>query len=166
MYLTKEQLGVKEYVVTGRKLVANVIYEAVVAMSLPRLPRDAETIIQKVIEVYRREFSCPCGNEFHIRSFATYKELQDWIASYIMTIPEVQNMNLSQNEVDNGITVDDPNRGGYVITSRYSKDPDPKDDFIDLGAYANNLAHSLMRENIEIDYSSFSERKNNSKGKK
>ena len=155
MYLTKEQLNVKECVVTGRQLAANVIYEAVIAMSLPRLPRDAETILQKVREAYQREFDCPCGDDFYIRTFSTLEELEDWVKAHIMTIPEVRNLNLSHNEVDAGIAVDDPNRGVFVCTSRYSKSPDPKDDFVDLGAYARNLTHSLVRENIDINYSTF-----------
>jgi hypothetical protein len=155
MALTKEQLGLKEYIVTGNKLVANIIYEATIALSLPRLPRNAEIIVEKVREVYRKEFKQSPGSEFHIRTFGNYDELVNWIKEHIMTIPEIRNLNLSDSEVERGVTVNDVNRGKFYLTSRFDGDPDPKDDFIDLGAYARNLAHSLMRENIEINYSTF-----------
>ena len=155
MCLTKEQLGVTKYIVTDRQLVANVVYEATRAYTLPRLPRNAEIIVEKVREVYHREFKRPHDNsEFHIRTFETYGELVNWIKEHIMTIPEIQDLNLTDSEVERGLTVDDV-KDKFVFTSRYSDDPDPKDDFIDLGALARNLTHSLMRENIEINYSTF-----------
>jgi hypothetical protein len=87
-------------------------------------------------------------------AFKAYGELANWIKEHIMTIPEIQDLNLTDSEVERGLTVDDV-KDKFVLTSRYSDDPDPKDDFIDLGAYARNLVHSLIRENIEINYSTF-----------
>ena len=153
-YLSKEDLRVADIAVNGRKLIANVIYEAIRCKTYPTLPRNAEIIAFKVKKVYQCEFE-NANESFYIKHFASRKELLAWIYEHIMPIPEIRELNLSQKEFEAGIDVDDPGRGEIVFTSRYSKDPPMEDDFVDLDAFAGNLANNLIRENIEIGYNTF-----------
>jgi len=154
MSLTKQDLQLNEYSTNGSALVANIIYEAIKCKAYPTLPRKIDAICEKATEIYKREFE-KIGGDFYYRAFATYDELLNWLKEHILPIPEIQELNLSKNEFDAGITVDNPDRPAFAFTSRYSPAIPEDDDFMDLDAFIRNLAHDLMRENIEINYSTF-----------
>ncbi len=154
MSLTKSDLQLTNYMVNGASLVANVIYEAIKCKTYPTLPRKIDAIVEKVTALYKRDFE-RVTSDFYLRQFDTYDELMTWLKENITPIPEIQEMNLSKSEFDAGVTVDSDDRPKYCFTSRYSAAVPEDDDFVDLGAFTRNLAHDLMRENIEINYSTF-----------
>lgn len=119
MSLTKTDLNITEFHVSGCKLVANVVYEAIICKSYPTLPRKANIIVEKVTELYKREIE-RVTDDFYSRFFANYDELFDWLNENVTTIPEIQELNLSQDEYDSGISVNNPDRSKYVFSSRYS----------------------------------------------
>lgn len=154
MSLTKTDLKLDgKFAVTGGSLIGNVVYEAIKCKNYPTLPRKIDIIVNKVTELYKREFDNFMYDNFYIKYFDTSEELHEWIKANIMTIPEIQELNLTQVEYNEGITVDDPNRPKYAFTSSYENTPPENEDFIDLEAYSRNLCHDLIRENIEINYS-------------
>lgn len=73
------------------------------------------------------------------------------IENKLNNIQEFRDLNLSQNEIDAGITVDDPNRPKYNIISAYdSRDENYwKDDFIDLNAAIRNIERDLLIRTLE-----------------
>ena len=154
MSLTKTDLQLSGYHANGGDLVANVMYQATKCRCYPALPRKADIIFEKVTEIYKAQFE-KIGNSFYLRYFPTYDDLFNWLKEYILPIPEIQELNLSRAEYEAGITIDDPERGKYAFCGRGIPDPLESEDFIDLDAFIRNLAHDLMRENIDINYSTF-----------
>jgi len=152
--LTKDDLQVLTIIVNDSNLVANVIYEAIKCKSYPTLPRKIGIIVEKVTEIYKREFE-KISDDFYCKEFQSVNELVNWLYETIFVIPEIQELNLSQSEFESGIAVDDTERDPFVFTYRYSKPCAEDDDFVGLDAFTRNLAHNLVRENVEIDYSSF-----------
>lgn len=111
-------------------------------------PRNIETIMNK--------FYNELMNDSDIRYLNSSKdflyfdlsidEMADKIENTLYNIQEFRDLNLSQNEIDAGITVDDPNRPKYNFISAYdSRDENYwKDDFIDLNAASNNIKRDLL----------------------
>ena len=160
MSLSKKELGLEEgnFIINGKELVANVIYEAITCKSYPTLPRNIETITNKVTELYKKEFKkfTLYSEDYYTKTFKDYTELLDWLKDYILPIKEIQDLNLTENEIENGITdIEDRTRDKFVFSSRYSKAIPIKEDFVDLDAYIRNLCHDLIREKIEINFSTF-----------
>jgi len=154
MALSKEDLKLSIFTVSGNDLVSNAIYESIRCKTYPTLPRKIDDIVYKLTELYEREFERISSN-FYLKRFKTYDELHSWLNINVKSISEIQELNLSQNEYDARVSVDDPDRPKYIFASRYSKPCDPNDDFIDLDAYIGNLTQNLIRENIDINYSTF-----------
>lgn len=72
----------------------------------------------------------------------TYTELQSFINEDVFeSIPEIEKLNHRKNG----------NNNKYGFCSRYDQ-PDPDDDFIDLGALARNVFYMLLREQITQNY--------------
>jgi len=153
MSLSKQDLEVTNILVDGSRLVGAVIYTAIVCKSYPTLPRHVALIVDKVTEIYKKEFDKIAG-DFYYKEFKTMVELESWVEEHILTIPEIIDLNLSQKEYDNGVKVDE-DRKQYTFVSRHSKPVIEEDDFIDLDAYCRNLVQFLIRENVRIDYSTF-----------
>ena len=154
MLLSKTDLKLDSFFVNGSSLVANVIYEAIKCRTYPVLPRHIDSIVTWVTDIYENEFE-RITDTFYLKEFKTYHDLQKWLELYIKPIPAIQDLNLSQKEYDDDISVDDPDRPKYVFTSAFSKAIALKDDFVDLDAFIGNLTQDLIRENIEIDFSTF-----------
>ena len=104
-----------------------------------RQPRKVEIIMQKVRDAFRADDKCHNDNEFYSMRLPE-KGVYQFIKDTLFAIPEFQELNLSQIEYENGVSVDDENRGKYSFVTRYDKyDSDSwKSDFIDLDAFVRN----------------------------
>jgi len=102
-----------------------------------REPRNAQKIMMQVRDAFRKE--AYNDNEYYSLRIAEEK-LYKYIESLLMGIKEFVELNLSQNEVDNGVNIDDESRPKYTFTDRYSKIP-WKSDFIDLDAFIRNVVN-------------------------
>jgi len=100
------------------------------------------------------EFAAVSDN-FWLKEFHSYNELVDWCREKLLAIDEIRELNLTQEEFERGVGVDDEERGEFVFTDRYNPPCKKKDDFMDLAAFYRNVAHSLILEQIIINFSSF-----------
>lgn len=105
-----------------------------------RHPRKAEIIMQKVRDTFRSDDKCHNDNEFYSMRLPE-KEVYRFIKDMLFSIPEFQELNLSQIEYENGVSVDDESRERYSFVTRYDKyDSESwKSDFIDLDAFVRNV---------------------------
>lgn len=104
-----------------------------------RQPRKAETIMKKVRDAFRLNDKCHNDNEFYSMRLSE-GEVYQFIKDMLFAIPEFQELNLSQIEYENGVSVDDEIRGKFRFVTRYDKyDSESwKSDFIDLDAFVQN----------------------------
>lgn len=132
----------KVYLFSKNELKASVAYTLCLLYDSGKCPRNLEIIIDKVDDFISNNYQI--HNECFIElSVNQIKSLGNKLAS---SIKEIENLNLSNNEIRSGITdASDPNRyPSITITSRYSTIP--KDDsFIDLGAFGQMLAYTLCK---------------------
>jgi hypothetical protein len=107
-----------------------------------RLPRKADTIMQKVREKIRSEFFN--DNEYYSLRIGS-DDLYKYVEKLLKDIPEFRDLNLTQIEFENGISVDDENRPKYHFTSRYDIETSEswKTDFIDLDAFIRNVVNRI-----------------------
>lgn len=105
-----------------------------------RQPRKAEIIMQKVRDKFRSDEHCINDNEFHSIRIEEEK-LYDFLKELLFSIPEFEELNLSQVEYEKGVLVNDESRTKFSLTSRYDKyDSESwKTDFIDLDAFVRNV---------------------------
>ena len=114
-------------------------------------PRKSEIIMKKVVENYldfiRSKDSDITDDIIFDKAYNSIpeKNLVDFIKSLIWDIPEFKELNLSQREYENNISVDDPNRSKYRFVTRYDVDTmeSIRDDFIDLDAFLNNIIRNI-----------------------
>ena len=104
-----------------------------------RQPRKAEIIMQKVRDAFRTDKRCCNDNEWYSMRLPG-KEVYQFIKDLLFAIPEFRELNLSQIEYENGVSVDDESRGKYSFVTRYDKynSESWKSDFIDLDAFVRN----------------------------
>lgn len=110
-----------------------------------RKPRNGENIIRKVVEIFREK--AENENEFYYISVELKPEIiNEYIRSLLMQIEDFKNLNLSQIEFENNISVDDPNRSQFSFSSAYDKHDSNswKYDFIDLDAFIRNVCSCLI----------------------
>lgn len=110
-----------------------------------RKPRNGENIIRKVVEIFREK--AENENEFYYISVELKPEIIDeYIRGLLMQIEDFKNLNLSQIEFENNISVDDPNRNKFSFSSAYDKHDSNswKYDFIDLDAFISNVCSCLI----------------------
>lgn len=105
-----------------------------------RQPRKAEIIMHKVRDAFRSDKRCNNDNEWYSMRLSE-KEVYQFIKDTLFSIPEFEELNLSQIEYENGVSVDDENRAKYNFVTRYDKyDSESwKSDFIDLDAFVRNV---------------------------
>lgn len=105
-----------------------------------RQPRKAEIIMKKVRDAFRADKRCNNDNEWYSIRLPE-KEVYQFIKDMMFSIPEFQELNLSQIEYENGVSVDDENRAKYSFVTRYDKyDSESwKSDFVDLDAFVRNV---------------------------
>lgn len=107
-----------------------------------RQPRNAEIIMAKVRDSFRKEANN--DNEYYTLRIEEGK-LKDFIKNLLLSIKEFEDLNLSQIEYENKISVNDENRPKFSFSTRYDKyDSESwKSDFIDLDAFIGNVINNL-----------------------
>ena len=107
-----------------------------------RYPRKVETIMQKLRDIFRSE--AYNDNEYYNVTIEP-DNLYDWLKDKLFSIPEFQELNLTQEEYEKGISVDDESRPKYCLTTRYDvyDSESWKRDFIDLNAFVQNVHRML-----------------------
>jgi hypothetical protein len=108
-----------------------------------RQPRKVEVIMQKVRDTFRKD--AQNNNEFY-SAVIPEKEIYNYIKTLLMNIPEFVDLNLSQIEFEDKISVNDENRVKYHFTSRYDKETADswRYDFIDLDAFIKNVYNRFL----------------------
>lgn len=107
-----------------------------------RQPRKAEIIMTKFRDSFREK--AHNDNEYYSIAIEE-KESQKFIKDLLFNIPEFKELNLSQVEFDNGISVDDESRAKFKFSSAYDKYTTEswKTDFIDLDAFIQNIMYAI-----------------------
>lgn len=95
------------------------------------LPRKAKVVVEKLQTL--------------LPDFIETGDMLAYVSSIIEQVPEIRDWNLSQVELECGVTVDDPTRPPFAFESLYFQTK-PEYDFIDLSALAQNIARSLVEE--------------------
>ena len=108
-------------------------------------PRKADIIMGKAIQAFRNhENHAIILGDMHQVSI---KEgtLCEFCDTLLKSIPEFMELNLSQNEYEKNISVDDLNRPKFAFTTRYdvATEDSWRDDFIDLDAFVNNVQRNI-----------------------
>jgi len=145
------KLGHQIFIVNGGDLVANALYEAVKCKMYPTLPRNIDVITEKLTALYKSHFRY-VTDDIYMKEFFGYTALLGWIEENVMVIPEIRELNIRQREYDLGERDADSDRPSFP---RKADSFGVEEDFIDLGAFSRNLCHDLIRENIDINYSTF-----------
>lgn len=136
--MRKQTINISEYQIMF--VVAGQLYD----QAPNRQPRKIDIIMNKLKDAFRA--GATNSNEYYTRNIGQ-DILYDWLHDTSFDIPEFCELNLSQNEYDEGISVDDENRAKYVITSAYDvyDSESWKDDFIDLDAFVSNVYRRLLQ---------------------
>lgn len=105
-------------------------------------PRKIETIMCKLKhEFERHEHSY---RDYEMLVTVTSIDLVKFIHGLLFKIPEFTELNLSQREYYEGVSVNDENRPQYMFTDAFSNVKE-EDDFVDLDAAIRNIANELVR---------------------
>lgn len=105
-------------------------------------PRKAEVIMNKATEKFRSK----C---YHDTTFDSYvltiskKDLYYFLKELLNSINEFIELNLSKNEYEAGILVDDESRAEFQFRDLYSKIA-WENDFVDLDAFIGNLNCAIL----------------------
>lgn len=135
------------------------------------VPRKLETILEKVREYFRENGSWDNWRQDYLISIpvtcedpkelqgAESKALMKFLDEHVKTIPEFRELNLSMNEYNAHVSVDDPKRGSYRFTTMYDtasseKDPTLYNDFVDLDAAVQNITCAYY-DHIDIEKDCF-----------
>lgn len=81
-----------------------------------------------------------------IRIDSTEKDFTKWLKDVLFDCKDYQNLNLSYNEKEKGISVNDESRPLFCFSTRYDiyNENSWKDDFIDLDAVLQNFRYSYL----------------------
>lgn len=114
-----------------------------------RQPRKAEIIMAKVRDAFRED-----AINFNEYYYMKVPDVYKYVKELLMSIPEFKELNLSQNEFEKRIDVDDPSRPKFAFSSRYDKETSEswRRDFIDLDAFIRNATNNIYSEiDLETD---------------
>lgn len=116
-------------------------------------PRKVEVIMQKVQETFREQaFN---DNEYYsIRIPVKDDGLKKYLHNLLFSIDEFKELNLSQNEYDNGVDVEDDSRPKFHFTSSHDvyNSESWKEDIVDLDAFVQNVTRDIkIAQDIEED---------------
>lgn len=146
----------EKYVLSKRAFLGHCVM-CIVQQAPANMPRKIEKIIYELNKYFRentRMFALDkFGNQIPETSdFINYPTMAEdeikKLVDNIVSIKEIEELNLSNNEYKNNVTVDDENRPKFTFYDRYSKEDDDND-FIDLDALTRNIFNGLMHELIE-----------------
>lgn len=119
-------------------------------------PRNLQAIVDYIDKYFREEFKnrddSYCVDNLVILDIEE-DEIYDFVDKLLKGCKEFNDLNLSQDEIDRGITVDDPSRLER-ITSKEPYLPLPKfyiHDFIDLDACIRNINKDLHLKFLDED---------------
>ena len=118
-----------------------------------RAPRKADVIMNKAKELFREQ--AYNDNEWYTVHVTSVK---DFVKELLFKIPEFEELNLTQNEYDAGIKVNDKNRPKFHITSRYDVNTSEswRNDIVDLEAFIGNVVRKMQQyEEIERENDCF-----------
>lgn len=113
-------------------------------------PRNMDKIMSHVIE--RAEQACvDVVNNRHL--FMTTEEFNEWLTNTLKSCPEFCDLNLSQNEYEKHISVDDESRPKFAFTFAYDVETEDlwRYDFIDLDAAIRNIHNTIIAAHEEGD---------------
>ena len=134
----------KKFLVSKQQILSEVARNAVASSPYHR-PDNLEVVLDKLNEGLREWSRKNCGETDWYKGLLgykefTYKKLKNFLEEELKKIPEF----LLWNERKNG------NQAPFRFTSRYSKDDNPDDDFIDLDALIRNVANDIIRSGTEM----------------
>ena len=106
-----------------------------------RSPRKADVIMNKAKELFREQ--AYNDNEWYTVNVTSVK---DFIKDLLYKIPEFEELNLSQNEYDAGVKLNDESRGEFHFSSRYDVNTADswRNDIVDLDAFVSNVVRMLV----------------------
>lgn len=115
-------------------------------------PRKVDIIMKKVGEQFRKDAVETMSQWFVL--MVEEDKLKEYLRKTLLSIPEFEELNLSQMEYDNGVKVHDEDRGKFKFTSAYDVETSEswKYDFIDLDAFIGNAERNIwMLMDYETD---------------
>lgn len=122
---------------------AGVIYR----MAPDNKPRNIEKIMDHVINYFKTNGKC--YQDFYYMELAE-EDVYKTIKEMMMSCPEFLDLNLSQDEVDRGVKIDNPERPPFAFVTRdtYIKS---YYDFIDLDACIGNIVAQIKYNFFDDD---------------
>lgn len=110
------------------------------------MPRKLEKVLEKFKLEIRKSFD-NYNNDFYYYDFTSQIEIKKWLSITLFKIQEFNEWSLSDNEYNNGISIENINRQ-HQLKNSYDI-IDSKDNFIDL----NELIDNMSKHIIEISES-------------
>lgn len=136
-------------IVSQKELIGYAIYEAITCRQYIKVPVSIDSMIRDMNAICESEFE-KVTEDFYCKTFKNVNEIERWIKEHLMVLDSFKQLNISEYEFNKKITCESDIRL-RCADNRLN-------DFTDLGAYARNLAHDLLREYLDIDYRSFWEK--------
>lgn len=133
-------------IVSQKELVGYAIYEAITCRQYAKVPISIEYMIRDINYICEEQFE-KIGKDYSSKTFKNVNELEKWIKENLMILESFKQLNISDYEFSKNITCESE--------YRLKCENEMLDDFTDLGAYARNLAHDLLRDYLSINYRSF-----------
>lgn len=130
------------------------IVEAVAGTLYRMAPRNRPRGMDKIMSYVIEQLESVCVEVVNNRYlFMTTEEFHEWLTDMLKRCPEFCNLNLSQNEYDKDISVDDESRPKFAFTSAYDVETEDswRDDFIDLDAAIRNIYDCIIAAHEETD---------------
>lgn len=131
--MNTESMEITKVILVSKKQLLGFVAKWAVMQSPYHRPENLEVVIDKFHESIKAHFE----NEYCIK-FIDSRSLEKFIEEHLLKIPEF----VGWNERKNG------NKSPYSFISRYDQ-PNPDDDFIDLGALTRNVANDITRDQVE-----------------
>lgn len=123
------------------------IFAGVLYYMVPKQPRKFDIIMTKLIEIIDRTFT-ECVGSVNMISVA-YKDVHNWIETVVKSIPEILELNLSTNEFNAGVTLENREGADIVFTSAFSVTPEGED-FVDIDALIQNVTYHICKQAAEL----------------
>lgn len=123
------------------------IFAGVLYYMVPKQPRKFDIIMTKLIEIIDRTFT-ECVGSVNMISVA-YKDVHNWIETVVKSIPEILELNLTTNEFNSGVTLENRDDADIVFTSAFSVIPEGED-FVDIDALIQNITYHICKQAAEL----------------
>lgn len=123
------------------------IFAGVLYYMVPKQPRKFDIIMTKLIEIIDRTFT-ECVGSVNMISVA-YKDVHNWIETVVKSIPEILELNLTTNEFNAGVTLENREGADIVFTSAFSVTPEGED-FVDIDALIQNVTYHICKQAAEL----------------